>query len=302
MPNTFITQASQAGKIASTALGLLMPDLVLARTVNRDYENDFGGGVGNVVNVRRPISLSGNSRAYGATSAITVTTLTEPAVQPVTLTKHIYSAVTLSEEEMNFQLEDFGRQVLLPQTTALGYDIESAVAAEISATVGSGLTWGSDYIAAFTNARKRLRDMGVPVEGMVAAVGTGVAAALLKTDLLRKANESGGTDALRTATIGRLMGFDIIESNLIAENDGFFYHRDAFTLAVRAPRVPEGVTFGKSVASNGFALRYIRDYDPTVLSDRSIVSTFIGTATMGLTKFVGGAKTVPAVKVSISGS
>lgn len=302
MSNTFNTQASQAGKIASTALGLLMPDLVLARTVNRDYENDFGGGVGNVVNVRRPLSLSGNSRAYGATTAITVTSLTEPAVQAVTLDRHIYSAVSLTEEDMNFNLEDFGRQVLLPQTTALGFDIEKAVADEIAATTDTGNVWGSDYIGAFTDARKVLRDMGVPVTGMVAAVGTAVAAALLKTDLLRKNNESGTADALRNATIGRIMGFDIVESNLLPEDEGFFYHRDAFTLAVRAPRVPEGVTFGKSVSGNGFALRYIRDYDPTVLADRSIVSTFIGTQKMGVSKFGQSGVVYPAIKFSPTGA
>lgn len=298
MTNSFNTQASQAGKIAATALGLLMPDLVLARTVNRDYENDFSGGVGNVVNVRRPLSLSGNSRAYGSSAAITVTALTEPAVQPVTLTHHLYSAVSLTEEDMNFNLEDFGRQVLLPQTSALAYDIEAAVAAEISSIAAGSLTWGTDYVATFADARKALRDMGVPTTGMVAAVGTNVAAHLLKSDLLRKVNEAGTSDALRSATIGRIMGFDIVESNMLPEDDGYFYHKDAFTLAVRAPRVPEGVTFGKSVAGNGFSLRYIRDYDPTVLADRSIVSTFIGTATMSATAFVGGAAVVPAVKVT----
>lgn len=302
MPNTFITQESQAGKLAATALGLLMPDMVLARTVNRDFEADFAGGVGNVVNVKRPIALAANSRNYGATSAITVTDITEPAVQPVTIARQVYSAVSLSDEDLNMELEDFGRQVLLPQTTAVAYAVEKAVADEIAALPGSGLTWGSDYIAAFANARKALRDMGVPAQNLVAAVGTDVAASLLKSDLLRKAGDSGSTDALREATIGRLMGFDIIESNLLPTGSGYFYHRDAFTLAVRAPRVPEGVTFGQSVAANGFAIRYIRDYDPTVLADRSILSTFIGTETMRLTKQVDGTAATPAVKVSANGS
>lgn len=302
MANSFITNESQAGKIAATALGLLMPDMVLARTVNRDFESDFAGGVGNVVNVKRPLALTANSRNYGATSAITVTEITEPAVQPVTISKQVYSAVSLTDEDLNMELEDFGRQVLLPQTTAVAYAVEKAIADEIAALPGSGLTWGSDYIAAFANARKALRDLGVPAQNLVAAVGTDVAASLLKSDLLRKADSAGTTDALREATIGRLMGFDIIESNLLPTGAGYFYHRDAFTLAVRAPRVPEGVTFGQSVAANGFAIRYIRDYDPTVLADRSILSTFIGTETMSLTKQTDGTAAVPAVKVSANGS
>lgn len=302
MPNTFNTQENVAGKIASTALGLLLPDMVLARTVNRDYEAEYAGGVGNVVNVKRPLALTANDRAYGATGAITVSTITEPAVQPVTIAKQIYSAVTVTDEDLNMEIEDFGRQVLLPQTTAVAYACEKAVADEIAAIAGTGLTWGSDYIAAFADARKALRNMGVPAQNLVAAVGTDVAAALLKSDLLRRNDASGDSDALRNATIGRLMGFDVIESNLLPAGAGYFYHRDAFTLVVRAPRVPEGVTFGQSVASNGFALRWIRDYDPTVLADRSIVSTFIGTETMSLTKQVDGSAVVPAVKVSANGS
>lgn len=302
MPNLFKNEANVTGKIAATALGLLLPDMVLARTVNRDFEADFGGGVGNVVNVKRPLALTANSRNYGATDAITVTTITEPAVQPVTIAKQIYSAVSVTDEDLNMEIEDFGRQVLLPQTTSVAYAIEKAVADEISSIAGSGISWGSDYVAAFTEARKALRNMGVPATGLVAAVGTDVAAQLLKSDLLRKADAAGTTDALREATLGRLMGFEVIESNMLPAGAGYFYHRDAFTLVLRAPRVPEGVPFGQSVAANGFALRWIRDYDPTVLADRSIVSTFIGTETMALTKQADGTAAVPAIKVSANGS
>lgn len=301
MPNTFITQET-AGKIARTALGLLLPDMVLARTVNRDFEAEYSGGVGNVVNVKRPVALTARDRSYGNTSAITVDSITEPAVQPVTIAKQIYSAVSVTDEDLNMEIEDFGRQVLLPQTTSVAYAIEKAVADEIGALAGTGLTWGSDYIAAFANARKALRDMGVPAQNLVAAVGTDVAASLLKSDLLRKVDSAGTDDALRNASLGRLMGFDIVESNMLPTGAGYFYHRDAFTLVLRAPRVPEGVPFGQSVAAQGFALRWIRDYDPTVLADRSIVSTFIGTETMSLTKQADGTAVVPAVKVSANGS
>lgn len=299
MANSFKSQANVEGKIASTALGLLMPDMVLARTVNRDYEADFAGGVGNVVNVKRPVALTANSRNYGATSAITVDSITEPAVQPVTISRQVYSAVALSDEDLNMEIEDFGRQVLLPQTTAVAYAVEQAVAAEMAdLELTSGLV-GADIPATFANARKALRDMGVPTDGLTVAVGTGTAAEILKSDLVRRVDASGSNDALVNASLGRLLGFNIVESNLLDEWDAIFYHRDAFTLAVRAPRVPEGVTFGQSVAANGFAIRYIRDYDPTVLADRSILSTFIGTKTMSLTKQADGSAATPALRINL---
>jgi hypothetical protein len=299
MANSFNTQENVAGKIAATALGLLKPDMVLSRTINRDYENEFGGGVGNVVNVKRPLALTANTRAYGATSAITVSTITEPAVQPVTITHQVYSAVSVTDEDLNMELEDFGRQVLLPQTTAVAFQIEQAVAEEMSSlALTSGIVAG-DIPSTFVNARKYLRDLGLPTDGLTAAVGTGAAAELLKTDLFRRADASGSNDALINASLGRLSGFNIVESNLLSEFDIVFYHRDAFTLAVRAPRVPEGVTFGQSVAADGFALRYIRDYDPAVLADRSIVNTFIGTQTMSMTKQTDGSAAVPAIRVNL---
>lgn len=299
MANSFNTQNDIAGKIASTALGLLMPDMVLARTVNRDFESEFAGGVGNVVNVKRPLALTANERAFGASAAITVSTITEPAVQPVTITHQVYSAVSVSDEDLNMNLEDFGRQVLLPQTTAVAYAVEQAVAEEMTSLDMTTGILGADIPATFANARKALRDMGVPTDGLTVAVGTGTAAELLKTDLFRRADAAGSNDALINASLGRLLGFTIVESNLLPEYDAIFYHRDAFTLAVRAPRVPEGVTFGQSVAANGFALRYIRDYDPTVLADRSILSTFIGTKTMSLTKQADGSAVVPAIRVNL---
>jgi hypothetical protein len=68
---------------------------------------------------------------------------------------------------------------------------------------------------------------------------------------------------------------------------------------VRAPIVPSGVSFGASESSNGYSLRYIRDYDASVLKDRSIVSTFAGVAAMPLYKVTRDytAKTASVVEV-----
>jgi len=49
---------------------------------------------------------------------------------------------------------------------------------------------------------------------------------------------------------------------------------------VRAPIVPQGASFGATESSNGFSLRYLRDYDVNTTRDRSLVSTFAGVAAM----------------------
>lgn len=288
-----------AENIARTGIELLFPDLVLARTVNRDYESDFGGGKGNVVNVKRPITLTSNSRAYGATTALTVSEIDEPDTVPVTISTMLYSAVKLTDEEMNFDISDFGRQVLYPQVTAVGRAVEKAVADEMESLAETvSIAYDSDDPrSTFVAARKELRKIDVPAQGLYAAVGVNVAADLLNSGKLVDASQSGSTGALRDATIGRIAGFEVFEVNTIYPDSIIFYHRDAFTLAVRAPKVPSGVAYGQSQSGLGFALRWIMDYDSTVLADRSIVSTFIGTETMTKRRWDGGGYVTPAIRV-----
>lgn len=294
MANTFINPT----QVARTALALVGDDLVLAATVNRDFQAEYVAGIGTTINVRVPATLTARSRALDATGAITTDDLTESTV-PVALDNMAYSAVRVNDEDLTLRIEDFARQVLSPQVRALVEAIEAKVAAEMQA-VSETLTIA--YAAAtpadtFVAARKALRDLGVPSSGLYAAVGTGVYGDLLKSALLRQVDQSGSSAALNEATIGRLHGFTVIESNRLADDEMVFYHEDAFTLAVRAPIVPAGVAFGQSMSENGFALRWIRDYDSSTLADRSIVSTFLGTTTMPMKNSTSGASVAAAIRV-----
>jgi hypothetical protein len=286
--------------VARLGVALVTEDFVLAQTVNRDFEAEFGGRIGMTVNVKVPAVLQARTRGLKATGEIETDNLAESSV-PVALTTHAYSAVVLDDEDLTLEIEDFGAQVLAPQSLAVANYIEDAIAAEMSAVAASSITWDADPTKTFVDVRKALRDLQVPSDNLYAAVGTGVAAELLKSDALKRVDASGSSDALRNAVIGRIAGFTVIESNRLAEDEAVFYHRAAFTLAVRAPQVPAGVTYGASVAGQGFAMRHVRDYDSKVLADRSIVSTFVGMATMPL-KQSTGATVTPAIRIAGSGS
>jgi hypothetical protein len=292
MANTLYTPE----QLARVAIGLVDQDLVIASTVNRDYEAEFAGGVGLTVNARVPAFLTGRKRTAGAVAAITVDDVTESNVA-VTLTDQAYSAVRLTDADLTLSLEDFGRQVLAPQVGAVVRTCEDTVIDVMQALTASlTVTWsGADPIPTFTAARKALRDLKVPATDLYCALGTELAADLLNSDKLTDASKAGGTGALRDATIGKIRGFTVIESNALAEDEAIFYHRNAFTLAVRAPQVAAGATFGQSIAADGFALTAIRDYDPSILADRSVVSAFIGAQVLGL-KNAGGVFT-PAIRV-----
>lgn len=304
MANTFINPT----KVAAVALAILRDDVALAATVNRDYEADFSAAIGATVNVRTPATLKARRRALDAGSSITLDNVTE-TTQPVSLTTMSYSAVPVSDEDLTLRIEDFTRQILEPQVVAIAEDIERLVVATMQGltewnTAGEAPVYDATKPAAqFTAARKKLRDLGVPTAGLYAAVGTGVYQDLLNSSQISDAQVSGSTDALRNGEVGRVRGFTVIEDNRLDDDEIVFYHRDAFTLVVRAPRVPEGVSFGESMAAEGFAARWIKDYDSNLLQDRSIVSTFLGCKAMTVThlKADGTTETLtPALRVKTS--
>ena len=79
--------------------------------------------------------------------------------------------------------------------------------------------------------------------------------------------------------IGRIAGFTIVGNvNTVDEDFAMAFHPTAFALANIAPDVPRGVTQGGSAEFDGYAMRWIQDYDPDYLRDRSVYSAFVGTA------------------------
>lgn len=288
-PNNFY----QAPQVAQTAIALANEDAYLSATVNRNYENDLlgGGGKGTTVNVRIPSALIAHERGIDdVATQIIIDSLSESTFA-ITLGTHAYSAVGLSEGDLTLHLESFAAQVLAPQVAAVVDDVEHAVTQAILALPGlqTGEALKAVYdptnpVAYFIELRRILRNRGVNPGSLNLAVGTQVFADLLASKQLIDAAESASTAALREGQVGRVQGFQVVESTRFGGYQIAAYSSDAITLAVRAPIVPLGASFGASESSNGFALRYVRDYDPTVMKDRSVVSTFAGVAAMPLYK------------------
>lgn len=270
-------------QVARVAANLLRMDLGIASLFNRDFQNEYGGGRGDTINVRIPASLTARERATRTGAAIVFDDLAESSFQ-VKIDRHIYSAVAPTDEELTFDITSFAAQVLAPQTLAVAEAIEQKVISVLQAvTASSTLVFDeSDVTSVFYAARKQLRDLGVPASGLIALAGTNITSLLLQSPKLQRVDASGSTEALREARVGRIAGFDTFEDNRLNENELIFLHRDSLTMALRAPVIPEGVTFGKSVSADGYSLRYIRDYDPVYLKDRSIVDVYMGANTVPL--------------------
>lgn len=300
MPNNLYT----APDVVALANALASKDLVLAQTVNRDYEANYGGGKGTSVNVRVPAVLKARSRdltdsaVTGQNSAFVVDTLAESTFT-VALTEQPYSVVALNDRERTFDLEDFGRQILAPQIDAIVDWVESQVAASMTALAETndlvlGAYSATDPTKTFTAIRKALRDNGLPTTGLMAAVGTKVYKDLVDA----KVFSDLGTQASNPSTGARpVAGFETFETNRLAADEIVFYHKAAFTLAVRAPQAPNGAPFSASVASNGFAMLHIQDYDSNIGSDRSLLSTFSGVSYQTARKVARSGATATIVSV-----
>lgn len=280
MANTFYTPE----QVAKVAVALASEESYLSALISRNFEQDLfgGGGRGRTVNVKVPTALVGRSRGLDdVTNKIVLDTISETTV-PITLGRHAYSAVGLSEGERNLDLTNFSAQVLKPQMEAVVWDIEDEIRAALQAlTLDTSIAYDAAAPSkTFTAIRKVLRDRGVPTSNLVTVVGTQVYADLLDAKEITDASQSGSTEALREGNVGKVRGFTVVEHADLAEGEICAFHRDAFTLAVRAPSVPEGASFGAQVSERGFNLRYLRDYDADVTQDRSIVSTFVGVKAM----------------------
>ncbi|PPG39463.1 P22 phage major capsid protein family protein [Pseudoclavibacter sp. RFBA6] len=294
-----------AEQVAKVGVALATEDSYLGALISRNFEDDLlgGGGKGRTVNVRIPSALIARSRGIDeTTAAIVLDSLTESTI-PVSLGEHIYSAVGLSEGDLSLDLENFSTQVLAPQVAAVVDQVEEEVAEALRGiTANATITWDpADPVATFTQIRRELRKRGVPSANLNVAVGVDVYAALLDAKALTDASESGSTEALREGSVGKLRGLTVVESTRVADGDIIAFHRDAFTLAVRAPKVPDGASFGQTVSSDGYSLRYLRDYDVMHTLDRSLVSTFAGVAPMPLYRIERNYTTKTAEVVEVPG-
>lgn len=266
----------------------------LPRTVRQDFSNEFVAGRGQTVNVLGPIS-AGTAKVYtkanrDARNPIQFNDITQGWF-PVTLEDQVYNAVRLPDDFATFSLEDMTRQVLRPQAESVVDALAAPLISEMTAIVTDAsipavAPDGSNIRQVLIKARQVLNERKIPAADRWFAVGSDIEAAILSDTLLQKVNESGSSEVLRNATIGRLFGFTIVADPTLPSDFGIAYHRDAFAHVTRPSRQPDGAAFSASVAQDGYALRWIQHYNPLQLEDQSVVDTFFGATTLDANRAV----------------
>jgi hypothetical protein len=312
----------KAEVIAAQALGVLERELVLPTMVWRDAVSTFKGAKNDTVSIRVPAYTNSRKRDLRGAAGVAAPTgrqiitdaLSETKVD-VTLSDDIYKSVAITDEEMTLDIVDFGVQITNPVMGSVARGIEDFLAESVEGgTYEVELTIDeADPYLALVDARIALNNASVPAGQRGLAVGSSVEAAILKSDRLSKFDQSGSDTALRENLIGRIAGFTAVSVPGLDPDMAVAFHKSAFVLALVAPVVPDGATWGAQQSFNGMGMRVLRDYDYANVQDRFLADVFAGTAitadhgTIGVDgKFVPDAAEDPivvrAVKLTLTGS
>lgn len=281
------SQFIKAEQIVEAAGLLLQREIVLPRLVWTQPSAAFVGALDDTITLRIPAVRTAGTRTMRASDDLNAADLTETKVA-VKLNTHVYDLLNITDEQLTLDVIDFARQVLNPQMRAVAEGMENVIATALAA-----VDWDADDVVfveasdepfdVAVDAAKALNKLNVPRAERVLVLGANVEGAFLKSDKLSRVDASGTDSALREATIARLAGFTIVGSNAIGENDAYAFHRTAIAFANVAPALPDGATMKAKISTEGLALRYLRDYNPTNSTgpvDRSLVDAFVGAASV----------------------
>ncbi len=263
--------------IAAVAIELLSRQIVLPATVTPVDGGEFTGGNGDTVTVRAPQPATAREQANPG-DTITWDALNETPVS-LALT-HLYHATRISDEALTWTIQNFARQITNPQVQAVATAAENQVATVINSratdiTIDSS---GANIDAAVLEARTELSRNLVPLSDRFLAVSPEVASFILAQDNFMRVDASGSPSALREAVIGRYRGFTVVESAGIDAGEAAAYHRSGMVWATLRPATPQGAAQAASHSEGGVTMRQIFQYNPLILSDQSVVSTFAGAA------------------------
>lgn len=289
MANTILTPDI----IANQALATLSETLVMRPLIYTDLSSEFASAkIGDTVNVRKPAVFE--AKTFDRANGIEVQDINEGSI-PVKLDQFKDVSFSVTAEDLALNIEDFDTQILTPAMQAVALGIDTAILdlrKDITQTVGTAEGFEYSKPEALIDAGRILDQNLLPVEDRKAVVGPAFKASWLNTPILKQANESGSTEALRRASLGRdLFGFETFMSNNIKSpsstpaagepttETGLAFHQSAFAFASAPLDVPPGAV-GQTVSYNGLSLRVVMQYDISRKATTVSVDTLFGVKTL----------------------
>ncbi|MFE7745385.1 P22 phage major capsid protein family protein [Nocardia sp. NPDC057455] len=291
MANTLLTP----DVLARAALANLYEQLCMVPLVYTDVSSDFTRTkVGDTVNIRKPATFTANT--FDRSSGITIQNATETSV-PVVLDTIKDVSFAITSEDLTLHLNDFTEQLLKPAMEALAQSIDQALIARAKADftqvagTQTGYEWNKPEV--LIEADRQLNIKKVPSSERSAVIGPSTRAPWLNTDIIKHADKSGSTEALRKGSLGRdIFGFEAFMTQNIAQpagspasgqpttEVGLAFHKTALALASAPLAAPSDGSWHAVESYKGLSLRLVKSYDIVKKQDVCSVDILFGTKTL----------------------
>jgi hypothetical protein len=273
MANVFTAQGLE--QLSSAFVAMLADGGVLVNTIWRDTPSAaFTVGRGDTVTIREPLLIPAANLPAGGTT--TVSDVVE-AKYTVVINQNPYSQTTITGREKTLYIESLVQEVIQPQAAGITEYIDAAIAAHLATTTGTAVgPAGGSWVGAISGAREKLSVNKVPASGRTLACAPDVVTAILSETVVTVGNLNNAGTALAEGTVGRLHGFNIVESPMLTAGQAFAYHESAIAGVFRLPVAPEGGAVVGSASYNGFSAQTIFAYDSSRLADILTVQALFG--------------------------
>lgn len=205
---------------SASLLVALRDTLTYAQTgiINRNYEGDVAraGDTVHIVSFNDP-----SVRDYSRNGSITWDLLTDTE-QVLTVAQSEYFAFKVDDLDTRQALPGFVEEATRGASYNLAVNTDSYVSGLMVAGVAAGNKVGDVPVTDVDDAydlvvelRTKLQRSNVPADGRFLIVPPELYAVMLHDDRFIRQDASGTTDGLRNGQVGKIAGFNVIESNVV---------------------------------------------------------------------------------------
>jgi len=198
MANTLLTPTI----IAKEALIVLENNLVLANLVHRDYSSEFQQ-VGATILVRKPATFTSAS----VSGTVNLSTAVESSVA-VVLNQQLDVTFNVSDRELSLNVVDFSEQFIQPVMRAHAQKVDELVAALYADVAGHFAVSSVASVSDIAGLRAVQNILKVPMTERRLVFHPSVEAKYLPLDAFLHAEKRGDTQAIKEASMGRVLGYD----------------------------------------------------------------------------------------------
>lgn len=196
---------------AQEALAVLEENMVIGALVHTDFEDEIAS-FGDVVNTRQPGEFEAERK--GVNDDVTVQNANATNV-PVKLDQHIHTSFMIRDGEESLSFEELVKTYIKPAASAIARKVDRVLIGQVYQFLGNaagqlGQVADTNVKGYVLDTREIMNRNNAWMTGRNLIVAPGTETEMLKLDTFITADKIGddGT-ALREASIGRKLGFDI---------------------------------------------------------------------------------------------